>query len=101
MKSRGETSRLGDVSLIIHSGDMSMAIYLATRDVENWEHVRIAHANEFRLNGMNNPRCELKRAKITENKDHEWDLSRGYDVAKCSRAVSSNARDRAMFIRMY
>lgn len=49
-----EISRSGDVSLIIHSGEMS--IYLATR--ENREHVRIriVHANEFQLNGMNNPR---------------------------------------------
>ena len=70
-----EISRSGDVSLIIHSGEMS--IYLATRDVENREHVRIriVHANEFRLNGMNNPRCELKRAKITENKDHKDEIS--------------------------
>jgi len=54
-----------------------MSIYLATRDVENREHVRIriVHANEFRLNEMNNPRCELKRAKITENKDHKDEIS--------------------------
>lgn len=58
-----ETSQLGDVSLIIHSGKMSISHHAWRRKLRT----RIVHANEFRPNGMNNLQPELKRAKITVN----------------------------------